>query len=500
MRNERYSTKEEIKKVLKPNVAGSVLFVDPDTHESYNLDSESNAIFLGTTGSGKTRRGTIPLLLSCLKNDENVIAVDSKGILLEETIGEAQARGYETIVLNFRDIENSAGFNPLTYPYSLYKIGSDSSIQLAYELVAKVGESIYQHSPGSSEDPFWVESARNTFESAVHILFKYGSKEQINIQNVYRVISEGVMRTASQRYFEYLCEAEPAEPFSFMLQHLTTACPDTLNSILCVTYKGLNTMIKSPALMKIFSADDFISSLDGRKKTAIYIVTPDESEYYSMVSGVLVDQIMSHLIRVAHEKYSGCLPRRVNCVIEELGNIGGAIPSLPTLMSAARSRNIRMFIVLQSYSQLNDLYGNARATTITSNADTIVAFRTTHMETLKELSEKVGYREVDYGDHRENEALISPVQIGAMEVGQALVIIAGRYKFCTSLPDFTEIFETKPYQTPKIGERPIYRTEKFSLKKLVDTIRRHTISEDSDLESIMRRINKKIADLERENS
>ena len=134
----------------------------------------------------------------------------------------------------------------------------------------------------------------------------------------------------------------PNNSLSYLLKNVCTAPNDTLNSILSSTYQPLNTFIKNPGLMKMMTSDEFkISSLDGNRKVAIYIITPDETDSYATLSGILISQIMSHYIKLAHDKYSGRLPRRVNVCIEELGNIGASIVNLPTLMSAGRSRNIR---------------------------------------------------------------------------------------------------------------------------------------------------------------
>ncbi|MBR5974584.1 MAG: type IV secretory system conjugative DNA transfer family protein [Clostridiales bacterium] len=475
MRSERYSNKSEIQNVLNPDGAGAVLYVDPKTHKKFALDNESNLIFFGVSGAGKTRRGTTPLVLSCIEGEESEVIVDPKGDLLHASYAEAKKRGYNIVVLNFRNLEQSMGFNILMYPYELYKKGTESDVQLAHELIGTVAESIFLHAPGSSQDPFWTDSARSLFEASVEILFKYArSQNEISLLNVYRIISDGVARSGVKKYFDEVCEMAPSESFSFLLKNVCSAPSDTMNSILAVTYQPLNTFIKNPGLMKMSTTDDFkISSLDGEGKTIVYIVTPDETEYYSAISGIAVNQIVSHYIKIAHERFNGKLPRRVNVVIEELGNIGGgAIPNLPTLMSAGRSRNIRTSIVLQSFSQLDDIYGHSRATTITSNADTIVAFRTNHVPTLKELSEKCGEREVDYGDKRIVEPLITPVQIGAMEVGQALVIISGRVKFISWLPDYTQIFNVKLVTDPKMN-KPETRSqpEEFHLKKIVQEYR-----------------------------
>ena len=92
--------------------------------------------------------------------------------------------------------------------------------------------------------------------------------------------------------------------------------------------------------------------------------------------------------------------------------------------------------------------GASSATTILSNADVIVAYRTNHWDTLTELSRKCGEREVDYGAHTSREALITQSQLGAMQTGQALVMVSGRLKFVTWLPDYSELYSRADYRPP----------------------------------------------------
>ena len=207
---------------------------------------------------------------------------------------------------------------------------------------------------------------------------------------------------------------------------------------------------RSEGLIQMLGTDDLhINQLDGMKSTGIFVILPDERPIFDRLAGILCSQIMSHYIRLAQDKYGGKLPLRLNICLEELGNIGGAISALPHLMSAGRSRNVRVQCVLQSLSQLIDIYGPSNATTILSNADVMVAFRTNHWDTLTELSRKCGERDVDNGTHTSREPLITQSQLSAMETGQALVMISGRTKFITWLPDYRDMFDFSNWMPPK---------------------------------------------------
>lgn len=172
------------------------------------------------------------------------------------------------------------------------------------------------------------------------------------------------------------------------------------------------------------------------------------------------------------------LPCRLNVCLEELGNIGKSISSLAHLMSAGRSRNIRCHLVLQSLSQLDTLYGPSEASTIRSNADVLIAFRTNHWETLNELSHKCGEREVDGNNHVSRESLITPSQLASMKTGQALVMISGHTKFITWLPDFTEMFDCSNWKAPRrIVRKGNTKVEVFNIKEYVQEVKKKKMRE-----------------------
>ena len=201
---------------------------------------------------------------------------------------------------------------------------------------------------------------------------------------------------------------------------------------------------KSESVRKFLSNDDiYINELQGDKPVIIYVILPDETPIYEDLAGVLISQLMNHYIYIAENRWGGKLPIRMNFCLDELGNIGKAIGNLDHMLSAGRSRNIRVALVLQSISQLDSIYGKSKATTIRDNASVKILFRVSHWETLSEFSKLCGERETLFDGKVKQEPLIMPSQLAAMEVGQALVMISGRTKFITWLPDYTEIFGCK---------------------------------------------------------
>ena len=533
MRNERFATEREIKdnltKISDSKGGGPVLWVDPKTKEVYVLNSESNLIFLGVSGAGKTRRGIVSMILTWIEKHECYIVVDPKGDLYDITWIFAKLAGYTIYSLNFRDTNNSDGVNILYDPYVNYKNGN---IDRANYGIQTITHSLIRH--GKNIDPFWPDSARSLVEGIIYILFEYGRPDQINMLSVIRMISTGFDRVGSKKALEIICDKNPDSIASLLLQNSLTTASDTLGGIRSVAFENLSNFVKSPGLIEMMSSNDLsIGSLDVQKPTAIYIITPDENSNYSAMTSIVVSQIADHYIQLAHEKYNGRLPRRVNICIEELGNLGeNGIPNLDHLMSAGRSRNIRTSIVLQSLSQLHECYGKSLAETITANADTIIAYRIVQYETLEELSRKCGERAISYGNRVNVERLIEPSQIGAMETGRVLVMASGRLKYSTVLPDYTEIFPMDNWSPPKAGKHKREKPKTIDLKALAQSIIRKNdepkpnsvfnpfsnnkssgsiknesyidISDamgnlqDSDIDKFIARIDEKIAEIEKE--
>lgn len=105
--------------------------------------------------------------------------------------------------------------------------------------------------------------------------------------------------------------------------------------------KGIHTFIKeisvfvqSKRLIQMLNTDDFhINKLDGMKSTGIFVILSDEHFIFDKLVDILCSQIMSHYIRLTQDKYGGKLSLRLNVCLEELGNIGEAIGTLPHLIS-----------------------------------------------------------------------------------------------------------------------------------------------------------------------
>ena len=479
MRSDRWSYNSEVKRALcvsgENKKGGLVLYHSNGKNWVYH--GEGHAIELGVSGSGKSRRGTIPLIKSLIEAGESFVVIDPKGEIHYHTAADAED-GYEIHVIDFRHIFESERWNPLAAPYEHFISGDPVKKQISLEMIDELAHTLYTVS--DKADPFWPESARSVFIGATYALMMLGKPEQVNMAGVYQLIARGEERFGGSTVLKEFVDSLPIDSVaSMLLQSYVSTAYDTRAGIRSTFLEGLSMFARSDGLISMLGADDLhINNLDGATRTAIYIILPDESPIFDSISGVLCSQIMGHYVRIAQDKYNGKLPCRLNVCLEELGNIGKSISSLAHLMSAGRSRNIRCHLVLQSLSQLDTLYGPSEASTIRSNADVLIAFRTNHWETLNELSHKCGEREVDGNNHVSRESLITPSQLASMKTGQALVMISGHTKFITWLPDFTEMFDCSNWKAPRrIVRKGNTKVEVFNIKEYVQEVKKKKMRE-----------------------
>jgi type IV secretion system protein VirD4 len=93
----------------------------------------------------------------------------------------------------------------------------------------------------------------------------------------------------------------------------------------------------------------------------------------------------------------GRLPVHVRFLLDEFANIG-TIPSFDKLIATIRSREISACVILQTQSQLKNMYKD-NAETIIGNMDSRVFLGGSEKTTLKDLSESLGKETIDLLNH-----------------------------------------------------------------------------------------------------
>ena len=528
-RSERWNTVNEIKRRFHEttdpvNGAGPVVCVE--NGRKYSDDSESHVAVIGRTGRGKTQCCVLPQARNIADKNESMIISDPKGQIYK-MIRCFLGSHYQVFCLDFRNPRKSpTKWNPLSTPYRLFRSKDPDDNDIASSMLSELWNGVYPYDGHS--DKFWTDSSVNYAKGLTYGLFETASEDQINLDSVAVMMEQSEIRMGPGNLLKTFYEDLPHDSLAKRnLATYVTAPNETRASIHSVAASGLEVFSRSKGLMEMLSDDTLnIMDIDVERPFACFIITPDETDVYDSLSGLLISQLTQHLIRVAQEK-GGRLPIRVNIILEELGSVGKSIPTLPNLMVASRSRNIRLMLVLQSIAQLVDVYGKSKAETINSCIGITIGFSTNSWETLTEWAQRCGEKQIENSGHIIKEQLITASQLAAMPTGTALVMVDSQYKFIAHLPFYDEMYDNSkwkaPHYKPTASARPFKSLDFEAMvkeikkkqmestlsgfsaeRKATEAPRGFSFFEEArsdgplDIDSLISRIDAKIAELEAE--
>lgn len=452
-RSERWNTVNEIKRRFHEttdprNGAGPVVYVE--NGRKYSDDSEAHIAVIGRTGKGKSQCCSLPYMREILRKGESLIMLDPKGEGNKKNACYIPEH-YQVFCVDFRNPRKSpTKWNPLSTPYRLFCSKDPDDNDIASSMLSELWNGVYPYDGHS--DKFWTDSSVNYAKGLTYGLFETAGKDTINLDSIAVMMEQSEIRfggpsnTILKEFYEQL----PLDSLAKRnLATYVTAPNETRASIHSVAASGLEVFSRSKGLMEMLSDDTLnIMDIDVNRPFILTVITPDETDVYDALSGLLVSQVSQHLIRVAQEK-GGRLPIRVNIILEELGSVGKSIPSLPNLMVASRSRNMRLMLVLQSNAQLVDVYGKSKAETINSCIGITIGFSTNSWETLTEWAQRCGEKQMENSGHIIKEQLITASQLAAMPTGTALVMVDSQYKFIAHLPFYDEMYDNSKWEAPQ---------------------------------------------------
>lgn len=418
-------------------------------------DSEAHTLIMGSTGSGKTTRLINPLIKILAKKGESMILTDPKGELYEENAPMLLAKGYNIVLLNLRNPEKGNAWNPLTLPYQLYREGSDK----ANELLSDLARSLLHDE--KTDDPFWQNSSADYFTALALGLFEDAREEEINLNSISYMSAVGEEKYGGSNYSkEYFSSKDPAKPTYINASGTVNAPQDTKNSILSVFRQKIKIFATTEHLSEMLSYSDFDMKDIGRRKTAVFIIIQDEKKTYHALATVFIKQCYETLIDVAQAN-NGKLPIRTNFILDEFANMP-PLKDVTTMITAARSRQIRFNLVIQNFSQLNQVYGADDAETIKGNCANLVYLMSKELKALEEISKLCGDKKVKGKGDKEpdkEKPLITVGELQRLKIGDAIIIKDRSYPLKTKLPGVWEYDFNEPRSTqvnyPERQKRPI---------------------------------------------
>lgn len=511
----RWATKVEIIKnadieKIDPNMetyhAAGLPFI-VSKNELYVDNSEAHSLIIGSTGSGKTRRLVLPLLNILARAGESIVVTDPKGELYAKTNKLFNSLGYNVISINLRNPNEGNAWNPLSIPYDFYNKLElrDKAIELIYDL----GLNIFYDKSNKNSDPFWEKSASNYFAGLVLALFEDANEKEINLNSVINMSEKGQEAYGVSNYIKEYFSLKDKTSISYTSASGTINAPsDTRGGILSVFEQKLIIFSSKVELSKMLSYSDFTMAETGTKKTAVFIIMHDEKSTYHPLVSAFIKQCYEVLIGTAQE-YGGALPIRTNFVLDEFANLP-PITDMSNMITAARSRNIRLNLIIQGAEQLNAQYGKETAEVIKGNCSNWFFLISKELQLLKDISELCGITEEQIGINEFRERpLVSISQLQRLKIGEILIRRDREHPFRANLPDISEYSywdctehnsgeEKKSREDVCIFdiEEYVKRFKKEKMQTMVNNMNQS--SKEFNVDELVARIDKKIEELEKE--
>lgn len=416
----RFSTFKEIQKTFdKENVShiknvGFPICFDKNLKTVWMDKETPHWVYLGSTGSGKSVTQVIPYcsFLSSAETKRSAFITDPKGEIFSTTSKMFKDRGYEVITIDFRNPEKSNKLNilePIIKEYEEYmyydKIKDTdisynnmaiSHLAETNRLITSLSEMIMKEKV-EAKDPFWNNSARQLLEGLIGFFleeYKLGNinREQITMTSIRKFQNSSMAEKNFAKFKEYLETREYGTKSKDSLTSIITASENTYKSITSV-WGSKMSLFDDVNVANVTSISDFDFGILGKKPTVLYVIVPDEDKTYFTLVTVIVGLLYRELVKVANSMEDKRLPVQIDFILDEFANCP-PLSDIEAIVSVARSRGMRFHFFIQSFAQLDNVYGKDVAQIILDNCG-LVYLKTNTQETAEAISKRLGKRTIE---------------------------------------------------------------------------------------------------------
>lgn len=339
----------------------------------------NNDLIIGPPGAGKSRGYVLPNILQA---DGSIVVSDSKGMLRRKTEKYLRQEGYRVVCIDFRDCSASYGYNPFDFIRPDGQTGryhEQDILTLAAALVPA----------RSKHDPFWDGAARMLLECLAAYVLECLPEEEHNLDSVGTLLCE---MSADGLFRVLMDELRELDRNSFALRQWdlfrgSINADKTFSSIVgilaerlsALSFDGTKAMFTGKGRIRIGEI--------GNQRTAVFVSLSDTDHSLDSLVSLFYTQILQVLCNEADRRVTGRLKVPVRLVLDDFAaNLN--IPDFDKTTSVIRSREISVSIIIQSLSQLEDIYGRAKAMTIINNCDSCLYLGGQDVDTAKYIAIK----------------------------------------------------------------------------------------------------------------
>lgn len=443
----------------KKNQGGIPLSWNEEKNTLIVDQTDSHTLVIGPTGSKKTRLIAMPTVRILCAAGESIIISDPKAEIYLRTACYLKKHGYTITVINLRNPNYSQRWNPLSIPYQFY---CDGDTDKACEFANDIAKNLFSESTG--KEVFWQNSASSFLFGLIMLLFKFSKENEkdesyVNFSSIFELrnvlFERGVTFTKHSLLWQY-AQQDPIIRNS-LIGTVETA-NETRAGILSTFDQVMRDFSIQPNLLDMLSFNDLDLAEFLTKKQALYMIMPDEKTSYHKLVSVLVKQSYEYFIYLAQKNLLerdvgvGYLPIRINYILDEFSSLP-TIADFPAMITAARSRNLRFILFIQSKHQLKQRY-QEETETVMANCINWMFLTSRELSLLEDISKLCGMKE--------QKPVLSVAHLQRLDKkeGEVLLLI-DRYKpYIAKLPDIDQ------YDENKVNGLPLQKHELTSARSL----------------------------------
>ena len=423
-----------------------------------------HVIVYAPTRSGKGVGIVIPNLLTW---QDSVVVLDIKKENWVKTAGFRQSHGIE--VFMFDPVEPNGQthrYNPLSYVRKGTEFQIDDLQRIAAMLI-----------PVSDKDPFFDLSAQKAFVATA----AYMAETQEKPFTIGQIFRELTSQSDIKNHFLQIMEmrGKSHTPLSRTtvnaLNDFLSTSDDTLSSIRATVTSRLSLWL-NPLIDAATAASDFDFDQLRRKRISVYVgITPDNLGRLAPLINLFFQQAIDINLRQLpeHEK---SLNRKLLLLMDEFTALG-RMEIISKGVAFLAGYNIRLLLVIQSPSQLDEIYGKEAAKSMMTNCAVEIVFTPKDLDVAQQLSERIGYNTIagksqskargfKGGNNSETisdqrRALLLPQELTQMSDEKALIfrrgippILANKIRYFKE-PAFKERYTLPPPQIQNVRARSV---------------------------------------------
>lgn len=427
-----------------------------------------HVLIVGASGTGKTACWVEPTMqiLTELKNKPSLFITDPKGEIYAHHSLKMKNQGYTVLQLDLTQPYASKRWNPLeniylqwqkrlhleeeilkhtndpikNYP-NLLKSGDIKSNEW-YEFMGKAFQTLRETlvevdvekqkikddcmeslndissaivpSDPDPKNKQWTDGARDYFQACLVAMLEDSENEMLGMTkdkycffNAYKIAMN--KDDEYEVVKDYFSGRDPLSKSRELSTNITqTKAQVTRDGYMSSLTTNLS-IFSDNGICFLTSANDIRFTEFDDRPTAFFIKIPDERATRYKLASVCISQAYKEFVQKARENeavtedHMAHLKRPLYYILDEFANMP-KIEGLNRIITVARSRWIYLNMAIQSYSQLDDVYGKEIAEIVRGQCRATLFYGTPDLKTREEFSKELGQHTIEVDSRSKTEA------------------------------------------------------------------------------------------------